>query len=61
LRPTFSLREKPLARICGFLPFSTLCEKIAGIRKLGLSESLKPSFLKTTAEFFAESEAGEAE
>jgi hypothetical protein len=52
LRPTFSLREKPLARICGFLPFTTLCEKISGIRKLGLSESLKPTFLKTTAEFF---------
>jgi len=52
LRPTFSLREKPLAKICGFLPFSILCEKLAGIRKLGLSASLKPTFLKTTAEFF---------
>ncbi len=52
LRPTFSLREKPLAKICGFLPFSVLSEKLAGIRKLGLSGSLKPSFLKTTAEFF---------
>jgi len=52
LRPTFSLRDKPLARICGFLPFTTLCEKLAGIRKLGLSDSLKPNFLKATAEFF---------
>jgi hypothetical protein len=52
LRPTFSLREKPLADICGFLPFGTLCEKLDGIRKLGLSASLKPTFLKTTAEFF---------
>jgi hypothetical protein len=51
LRPTFSLREKPLARICGLFPFSVLCEKLAGIRKLGLSGSLKPSFLKTTAKF----------
>lgn len=57
LRPTFSLREKPLARICGFLPFSVLCEKIEGIRKLGLSGSLKPTFLRTTAEFFTEDEA----
>jgi hypothetical protein len=56
LRPTFSLREKPLAKICGFLPFSVLCEKLAGIRKLGLSASLKPTFLKTTAEFFGVSE-----
>ncbi len=52
LRPTFSLREKPLPKICGFLPFSILCEKLIGIRKLGLSGSLKPTFLKTTAEFF---------
>jgi hypothetical protein len=56
LRPTFSLREKPLAKICGFLPFSILCEKLAGIRKLGLSASLKPSFLKSTAEFFVVNE-----
>lgn len=53
LRPTFSLREKPLAKICGFLPFSVLCEKLDGIRKLGLSGSLKPNFLRTTAEFFS--------
>ena len=56
LRPTFTLREKPLAKICGFLPFSILCDKLAGIRKLGLSASLKPTFLKTTAEFFLVSE-----
>lgn len=59
LRPTFSLREKPLARICGFLSFSILCEKLVGIRKLGLSDSLKPNFLKTTAEFFTGEESGE--
>jgi hypothetical protein len=60
LRPTFSLRDKPLAKICGFLPFSILCEKLAGIRKLGLSGSLKPTFLKTTAEFFkADETSGE--
>jgi len=57
LRPTFSLREKPLAKICGFLPFTTFCEKLDGIRKLGLSDSLKPTFLKTTAEFFTGEEA----
>jgi hypothetical protein len=60
LRPTFSLREKPLAKICGFLPFGILCEKLAGIKKLGLSGSLKPTFLKTTAEFFkADETSGE--
>src|SRR5260370_7609847 len=54
LRPTFSLREKPLARICGFLAFSVLCDKLAGIRKLGLSSSLKPTFLNPTPDFFPE-------
>jgi hypothetical protein len=61
LRPTFNLREKPLAKICGFLPFSILCEQITGIKKLGLSGSLKPNFLKTTAEFFTESEGSGGE
>jgi hypothetical protein len=56
LRPTFSLRDKPLSKICGFLPFNALCEKLEGIRRLGLSESLKPSFLKATAEFFSPEE-----
>ena len=56
LRPTFSLREKPLAKICGFLPFTMLCEKMEGIRKLRLAPSLKPSFLKSAAEFFGEEE-----
>ena len=61
LRPTFSLREKPLARICGFLPFTILCQKLAGIRKLGLSASLKPSFLKTTAELFSTEASSDSE
>lgn len=54
LRPTFTLREKPLARICGFLPFGALCEQLSGIRKLGLAKSLKASFLKDTAEYFGD-------
>lgn len=57
LRPTFSLREKPLARMCGFLAFTVLCEKIDAIRKLGLSGSLKANFLKSTAEFFTETDS----
>lgn len=52
LRPTFRLREKPLARICGFLGFSNLCEKIEGIWKLNVASSLKPTFLRDTAEYF---------
>jgi hypothetical protein len=53
LRPTFSLREKPLAEICGFIGFGKLTEKLDGIRKLGLASSLKEDFLLKTAEFFA--------
>lgn len=52
LRPTFSLRERPLPEACGFIPFSKLIETVEGIRKLGLASSLKPDFLQKTAEFF---------
>jgi len=52
LRPTFQLRSKPLNKICGFLPFSKLVEKVDGIRKLGLTSSLSPEFLVDTAEYF---------
>jgi hypothetical protein len=52
LRPTFSLKEKPLAEICGFIGFGKLTEKLEGIRKLGLASSLKPDFLLKAAEFF---------
>ncbi|HEV2437676.1 MAG TPA: response regulator transcription factor [Verrucomicrobiae bacterium] len=53
LRPTFSLKEKPLAAICGFLSFGKLTEKLEGIRRLSLASSLKPDFLLKTAEYFA--------
>ncbi len=52
LRPTFSLREKPLVKTCGFIGFSTLVDKVEGIRKLGLVKSLKPDFLQSIAEHF---------
>ncbi len=54
LRPTFALREKPLANVCGFISFSKLMEKLDGIRKLGLATSLKPDFLQKTAEYFSD-------
>ena len=52
LRPTFSLRDKPLREICGFLSFTNLVEKADGIRRLGLAASLRPDFLLQTAEYF---------
>lgn len=54
LRPTFTLRERPLQEVCGFLPFTALIEKTEGIRKLGLASSIKPDFLEKTAEYFGE-------
>jgi len=56
LRPTFALREKPLAKVCGFIAFSTLLDKLQGIRKLNLAGSLKPDFLLKIAEFFVTEE-----
>jgi hypothetical protein len=56
MRPTFKLREKPLAAICGFLGFDSLVEKLKGIHNLGLASSLKPDFLQKTAEYFGLSE-----
>lgn len=54
LRPTFTLRDKPLREVCGFLSFSRLAEKAEGIRQLGIASSLKPDFLAQTAEYFHE-------
>jgi hypothetical protein len=59
LRPTFSLREKPLPRVCGFIGFGTFLEKINGIRNLGLETSLKPDFLQKMAEFFTTEDSQE--
>jgi hypothetical protein len=56
LRPTFALRDKPLAKVCGFISFSKLMEKLDGIRKLELATSLKPDFLQKAAEYFSEHE-----
>lgn len=52
LRPTFTLREKPINEVCGFLSFSNLLQIIQGIQKLGLQGSIKPDFLEQIAEYF---------
>jgi hypothetical protein len=56
MRPTFKLREKPLASLCGFLGFDSLVEKLKGIQQLGLASSLKADFLEKTAEYFGTNE-----
>lgn len=53
-RPTFAYREKPLPKVCGFIGFGKLMEKVDGIRRPGLAASLKADFLKTTAEYFTD-------
>lgn len=53
-RPTIAYREKPLPGICGFVSFERLMEQVEGIRRLGLAASLRPEFLKKTAEYFVE-------
>jgi hypothetical protein len=57
MRPTFKLREKPLASICGFLGFDSLVSKLNAIRELDLASSLKADFLQNTAEYFSEDES----
>jgi hypothetical protein len=59
VRPTFAYREKPLPKVCGFVGFGKLMEKVEGIRRLGLAGSLKAEFLKTTAEYFGDLDADE--
>lgn len=56
MRPTFKLRAKPLASICGFLGFESLTQRLKAIRDLGLASSLKPDFLQKSAEYFSEDE-----
>ena len=58
MRPTFKLRDKPLASICGFLGFDSLVGKLKGIQDLGLASSLKADFLQKTAEYFTEDDVG---
>lgn len=58
-RPTFAYREKPLPKVCGFVGFGRLMEKVEGIRRLGLAASLRPEFLRSTAEYFVDEQTEE--
>jgi len=57
MRPTFKLREKPLASVSRFLGFDSLTEKLKAIQNLGLASSLKPDFFQKTAEYFSDDES----
>lgn len=54
MRPTFKLREKPLFKICRFLPYDLLVEKAQAIEKLGIVGVVKPEFLDKIAQAFSD-------
>ena len=56
LRPTFTIRNPPLAEICGFISAEELSEKIDGLRELQVIGSLKPDYLEQLADYFTEEE-----
>ncbi|MCJ7544970.1 MAG: hypothetical protein MUP47_10505 [Phycisphaerae bacterium] len=56
LRPTFMLRESPLAKVCGFISAAELRETIDAATKARLTSSLNPGFLAQHAEYFGEEE-----
>jgi hypothetical protein len=49
-RPTFASRPKPLHTLCGFLPYSKLCERIEEARNV--LRFLKPEFIDEIAQFY---------
>ena len=56
-RPTFASRPKPLHDLCGFLPYSKLCERLEEVKNV--LRFLKPEFIDEIAEFFdPEAEVG---
>jgi hypothetical protein len=49
-RPTFASRPKPLHSLCGFLPYSKLCERLKEAKNV--VRFLKPEFIDEIAEFY---------
>jgi hypothetical protein len=49
-RPTFAYRKKPLYKVCGFLPYSNLCQQLDSHREV--IKHLKPEFLEDIASFY---------
>jgi hypothetical protein len=49
-RPTFASRPKPLHTLCGFLPYSKLCERVEEAKNV--LRFLKPEFIDEIAEFY---------
>jgi hypothetical protein len=49
-RPTFASRHKPVHTLCGFLPYSKLCERIEETKNV--VRFLRPEFIDEIAEFY---------
>jgi hypothetical protein len=49
-RPTFAYRKKPLYKMCGFLPYSKLCQRLDSLRDV--IRHLKPEFLDDLASYY---------
>jgi hypothetical protein len=49
-RPTFASRPKPLHSVCGFLPYSKLCERLEEAKNV--VPFLKPEFIDAIADFY---------
>ena len=57
-RPTFASRAKPLHSVCGFLPYSKLCERLEEVKNV--ISHLKPDFLDDIAESYDPAEEFDA-
>lgn len=53
LRPTFTRRTRPLAKLCGFIPTSRLMAKVGAVIEHGLESSLTSKFLDQIATYFS--------
>jgi hypothetical protein len=53
-RPTFAFRKKPLHTMCGFLPYSQLCDRLDSLKEV--VRHLKPEFLDDISIYFDPSE-----
>jgi hypothetical protein len=49
-RPTFASRPKPLHSVCGFVPYSKLCERLREAKNV--NRFLKPEFIDEIADFY---------
>ena len=49
-RPTFAARARPLHKLCRFLPYSRLCERLEEARNV--IRFLRPAFLDEIAELY---------